>query len=87
MTKIYTEEITDLNVAAFLIVSGFKLLRPPRLSHNKKFRIFDFERTQELEEMCTRYFNRNAMVDALTLAETTRSLFASSKSQRDEKND
>jgi hypothetical protein len=75
------EEIVDLNLAAYLIVSGFQLLRPPISIPNQKYKIFQFEKTPEFEQACVRYFNRNAQVDALTICETIRSLLAASKSK------
>ncbi len=75
------EEIVDLNLAAYLIACGFQLLRPPLSIPNKRYRIFQFQKTPELEQACINYFNRKAPVDALTICETIRSLLAVSKSK------
>jgi len=75
---IVTIEVTDLNLAAYLIAKGFKLLRPP-FQHSSRYRIFLFRDTPELQEAQLNFFNRNAPIDASTYGEAIRTLLTTIK--------
>lgn len=66
---IYTT--TDLSYAAFLKVAGVQFLGP--LTSNGRV-LFRFEPSDAMRELKQAYFNHNAKVDALTMAETIREM-------------
>jgi hypothetical protein len=71
--RMKTKRLTDLNLSAYLSVSGHKLLGVEGNGH-KGF--FVFEDKPELERDTLKFFNREATVDALSFGEAQRNLKA-----------
>lgn len=65
-------ETSDIDLTAYLIVSGFKLIGPPK--RKERLVIFQFKNSPELEQAWNDYFEKRTSVDALTFSETTRKL-------------
>ncbi len=74
-----TKWLSDLNLSAFLSVSGHKLLGVKR---DGRKGLFIFEDTPELERDTLKFFNRETTVDALSFGEALRNLKALALSHR-----
>lgn len=74
-----TKKLTDLNLSAFLNVTGHKLLG---VEGNGRQGFFIFQDTPELERDTMRFFNREAFVEPLTFGEALRNLKALAMSHR-----
>jgi hypothetical protein len=74
-----TKRLSDLNLSAHLSVSGHKLLG---VEGNGYKGFFVFEDTPELEKDTLKFFNREAVVDALGFGEALRNLKALALSHR-----
>lgn len=72
MLKSVKKQVTDLNLVAYLLTVGFK----PTANITTRFTLFEFERSPEIEEAITKFYDRNAKVDALTLCENLRTIKA-----------
>lgn len=72
----HTRRITDLALAAFLLVAGH-CLRAVNREHGRG--AFVFEDTPSLAQDLLGFYNRTARVDPLTFAETLRSLKAAAQ--------
>jgi hypothetical protein len=66
------KETSDIDLTAYLIVTGFKLIGPPK--RKERLVIFQFKNSPELERAWNSYFDKRTSVDALTFSETTRKL-------------
>jgi len=64
----------DISLTAYLISQGFKLLNFPQPTTNPLLRQFNFQQSEELEQHCVRYLNRDTSVDALTYSEVVKTL-------------
>lgn len=67
------KEISDLALASYLSVIGYKILS---IKPDKNKMIFIFEKSNNLEADILGFFNRVTKVDALSFAETMRNLKA-----------
>ena len=72
MSKV--REIVEFNLAAYLLVAGFKQISPPTLVNNSI--TFYFEDTTELSKAVTAFFMREAQIDPLSMAESVRKVKA-----------
>ena len=81
--EIQTAEVTDLHLAAYLIASGFRLLKSPFHNPSRKYRIFLFQDSPEIQEAQLNFFNRNAPIDASTYGEAIRTLLTTIKGRDD----
>lgn len=70
--KIFIKETSDIDLTAYLIVSGFAVIAPPK--RKDRLVIFQFENTPGLEQAWNEYFEKHTSVDALTFSEVTRKL-------------
>jgi len=70
-------ETSDLNLAAYLVATGFKLLRQPFNPTGKHFTIFTFAPSPEITQASLNFFNKQAPIDAATYGESVRSLVTS----------
>ena len=77
--QVKTKRLSDLNLSAFLSVSGHKLLG---VEGNGRQGFFVFEDTPELERDTLKFFNRETTVDALSFGEALRNLKALALSHR-----
>jgi len=70
-----TREVSDLVLAAYLSVSGHKLVSTPNSnsSHGNRT-IFLFEETPKIETDILGFYNRHAKVEPLAFAEMQRHL-------------
>ena len=66
------KETSDIDLTAYLIISGFKLIGPPK--RKERLVIFQFKNGPELEKAWNDYFDKRTGVDALTFSEITRKL-------------
>lgn len=66
--------VSDTHLAAFLIASGHRLAEPARYQDGRI--TFKFQRSPEVEKVCSDFYDRNAQVDALSVLETLRTLRA-----------
>ena len=65
-------ETSDIDLTAYLIFTGFKLIGPPK--RKERLIIFQFKNSLELEQAWDDYFDKRTSVDALTFSEVTRKL-------------
>jgi len=64
-------ELTDIALVAYLVTSGFKIIRIDKRTGKS---IFHFSDTEVLEEHTLKFFNHEAIVDPLQFSETLRNL-------------
>ena len=73
------KRLSDLNLSAYLSVSGHKLLA---VEGDRQRSFFIFEDRPELDRDTLKFFNREAPVDALSFGEALRNLKALALSHR-----
>ncbi len=66
------KETTDVDLAGYLLLKGFKLIQP--LTIRGKYILFTFDNSPELEAECVNFYNNNTDVDAYSLCESIRKL-------------
>jgi hypothetical protein len=64
---------SDLFAAAYLIVKGFQLIKPPYLNR-KGYVVYAFKRTPELEDAWNHLTNRSDLLEPLSVMEQYRAL-------------
>lgn len=65
------KEISDIALVAYLLTTNNKMVW---FNSQKNKMFFYFITTEELEKSILNFYNRNAMVDAMTFAETLRNV-------------
>ena len=68
-----SRKVSDLSLAAYLCVSGHKLVSTPNSSHDNRT-IFMFEETTKIETDILGFYNRHGKVEPLGFAEMVRHL-------------
>lgn len=66
----HTRETSDLGLASFLVLAGYKLVGVPIKSGRRS--AFVFEGSDELEQAICSYYGRRTSVDALGFSEQLR---------------
>ncbi len=76
-TEVEVLKTSDLFAAAYLIVKGFRLFKPPYLNR-KGFVVYTFSKTPNLEDAWSRLEDRSDSVEPLSILEQYRFLRAQS---------
>jgi hypothetical protein len=76
-TEVEVLKTSDLFAAAYLIVKGFPLIKPPYLN-KKGFVVYTFNKTPELESAWNQLDSRSDSVEPLSILEQYRYLRAQS---------
>lgn len=66
------KETTEIDLAGYLVLKGFKLIPP--LKTRGRYIVFTFKDEPDLDEEWMKYFNQETSVDAYSLCNTIRKL-------------
>lgn len=69
-----TFTLSDIDLTAYLLASGFKFAKPPYLSARNPRIVFTFKNSEKLEQAIQEFRNRQASVEPIAFAECLRSL-------------